>query len=406
MAKHDPNRLYAVGDGRWQKTIRGRTHKFGRRGGTFDEAMREFLRVKPDLFAGRRLRPQAKRPRAVTVKLVADSFLTALTKRVAGEGRPMDAGTFDDYRGALKSFSADVGRDRDPMDLEPDDFARVRRGWAKTMGPWALDRNVQAVRTMFRWADRHRLIPRQPFYGDSFGKSTEAEKRTRTRETERARGARAFDAVELGHILDAATGQLRAMILLALNGGMYAADLARIRTGDFKDEDGVTVLDFARGKTGGVPWKFVLWNETKAAVDEILASRPVARDPANADLLFLTARGNPWQSKTVHRSGAGIARVSETHGILQEFDKLLNSRCILVDPKAWKWRLLKRPGIGFGTFRHTHVSAVGDHADVAAAHRVSGHKPAGVRAKHYDKVPIHRLKSVTDLAHTRLLTHS
>jgi integrase len=394
MSKHDPLHLTDCGDGRWCKRVRGVLHKFGRRGGTKDEAMRHWLKVKDDLIAGRRVRAvRPGRPRQLTVKLLIDSFLTAwMVKAKAGKIR---AATYDDYYRALDDFGVMVGLGRDPADLTPDDFRHVRSEWDKRMGPWALDRNVQAVRTMFKWAiDPARLTDKGPWYGDQFHKSTEADKREAARERQRERGDRRFTIKELGAILSEAEAPLKAMVLLGLNGGMYATDIARLRRSDIKREGKLWVVDFDRTKTGGVWWKFPLWPETKEAIDDALGLNRVARDPADADLVFLTVRGNVWHKENVTEAEGAIETVSETHGIGQELDKVLDA-----ERKGGK---LRRAGVGFGSLRHTHVTAVGDHPDKYAARRVRGHKIVEIE-KHYDAIPIERLKAVTDLARRRLL---
>lgn len=388
----DPNHLTSCGDGRWCKRVRGVLHHFGRAGGSRDGALAEWLRVKDDLLAGRAVARQPARPSVLTVKLVGDTFLSAWTAKVR-DGR-MKGATFDDYLRAIDDFSAVVGAGRDPSDLRPEDFGRARRAWSDRMGPWALDRNVQAVRTMFRWAvDVARLLDRAPWYGDQFGKSTEGDKRLAGRAKARTRGDRRFTVEELATILAEAGTPLKAMVLLGLNGGMYATDIARLRRSDLKQEGRLLVVDFDRTKTGGVWWKFPLWPETREAIDAALALARKARDPADADLVFLTVRGNPWYRENVRGEGA-IEAVSETHGIGQEFDRILDA-----EREGGK---LRRAGVGFGSLRHTHVTAVGGHPDTRAARRVRGHKVTGVE-RHYDAVPLERLRVITDLVRSHLL---
>jgi integrase len=386
----NPNHLTALPDGRFCKRVRGVLHYFGR-GGDRDAALAEWLAVKADLLAGRPIRrAQADTPAGTpTVKFVNDSFLSDCTAKVDA-GR-MKGGTFDDYFRACEEFGAAAGWGTDPDALRPDDFRAVRAKWAERMGPWSLDRYVQAVRTMFNFAVKHRLILREPFYGDAFRKSTEADKRGKARDKSRERGERVFTPAELRFILDNAEGPLRAMVLLALNGGMYARDVAALREGDIRREGRLWVVDFAREKTGGVPWKFPLWPETRAAIDAALAQRPKARDAADGDLVFVTIHGRRWVREHTRREGPKIKASASVDAVAQEFDKLLGAR--------------KRPGLGFGTLRHTHVTAVGGHADLSAARRVRGHKMPGIEA-HYDKVQLFRLKSVTDLARSRLLPAS
>lgn len=390
----DPNHLTPEKDGRFCKRVRGVLHHFGS-GGDRDAALAEWLAVKDDLLAGRPVRRvRADQPAALaTVKFVTDSFLTDCTEKVDA-GR-MKGGTFDDYYRAAEEFGGAVGWGVDPELLTPDDFRAVRRTWGKRMGPWSLDRYVQAVRTMFNFAVTHRLIQRMPFYGDAFGKSTEADKRTAGRQRVKERGERVFTADELAVILAAATGPIRAMILLALNGGMYARDVAALERGDIRKDGDVWLVDFARGKTGGIPWRFPLWPETKAAIDAVV--RPQPRHAADADLIFVTCHGRRWVREHTRRKGAAIEASASVDAVAQEFDKLLGGVC-LIEGK----RLLKRKGLGFGTLRHVHVTAVSDHPDERAARLVRGHKVGSIE-RHYDKPSLERLKAITDLARQRLL---
>lgn len=416
MAKRDPNHLTPEKDGRFCKRVRGVLHHFGRDGDR-DAALREWLAVKDDLLAGRKVRARRSngRPATVTVKFVRDHFIDACNDKVNARPAKMSAGAFDDYYLAVDEFGAAVGWGRDPDDLEPADFAAVRARWARRMGVWALDRYVQAVRTMFNHAATFRLIARQPFYGKSFSKTTEAEKREAELERARVRGERAFTEIEVRVLLEVVTEPpLRAMVLLGLNGGMYAKDVARLRAHHLRREAGEWIIDFDRGKTGAIPWKFVLWPETKAALDEAAALRRSRikwnepRDPADADRLFLTIHGRPYHREHVRRKGDMVESGSSVDLIGQEFDKLFREGAgkkavdLLWIRDGEKWRPFKRADLGFGTLRHTHITAVNSHPDRFAARRVRGHKQTSVE-KHYDKVPIDRLKSVTDLARSRLL---
>jgi integrase len=401
----DPNHLTPETDGRFCKRVRGQLHHFGRNGDR-DLALREWLAAKGDLLAGRkvhRVNGHSRQP-TVTVKFLVDTFLTACTAKVNATPRPlMTGGTFDDYFRACDEFAGTVGRGRDPADLRPEDFATIRRQWGSRMGPWSLDRYVQGVRTMFNHAVTERLIDREPFYGSSFGKSSEAEKRASDRARVKERGERMFTKEELEAIYYAVAGPVRAMFLLALNGGMYAADVANVRLSDIQREEGQWVLDFSRNKTGEIPWKFPLWAVTVAAIEHWRKVRPVPRHPDDNDRLFITSHGRAWRREHVKRKGEIIGGSGTVDAVAQEFDKVIGNIWILEDRESWKWRPLKRAGVSFGALRHSHISAVGDHPDEAAAHRVTGHKPQGVRAKHYDKVPLHRLLAVTELARARLL---
>jgi integrase len=279
--------------------------------------------------------------------------------------------TWDDYDEAIKSFLGHVGRFRRVSELRPDDFARVRDAWSRTLGVWRIDNRVQAIRTMLKWAkDVARLISADPWYADRFSKTTAGEKRRSKRERIAARGERVFTADEIKTILANVTGPLRTFVLLGLNCGMYPADIAQIRKTDLKRVDGCWIIDNDREKTGVIR-KPVLWPETVKAIE-------ATRDRSESELLFLTVFGKPWVRDDIN-------------SITMLFTDLLATLNI------------KRDGVNFGAFKHTHVSAVGDHHDLNAARLVRGHKFAGIE-EHYDFPNLKRLKAVTDLARRRLLS--
>jgi integrase len=277
--------------------------------------------------------------------------------------------TWADYETAIDQFLASVGKHRVSSSLRPDDFARCRERWAAKLGPWKLDNRVQSVRTMFRWAaETARLIDRVPWYGDAFHKTAPMEKRRVQRDHVAAHGERIFTTAELKKIIKAVRGPLRAFVLLGLNGGMYAADIAQLRPADLRKEKACHMIDNDRGKTG-VRRRFVLWPETVEAMEVCRRGK---------EFLFVTAHGNPWVR-------------GETNSIALLFGRLLNDLKI------------KRAGVNFGALRHTHVSAVSSQPDLNAARLVRGHKFTGIES-HYDFPDLKRIRAVTNLARVKLLT--
>lgn len=108
-------------------------------------------------------------------------------------------------------------------------------------------------------------------------------------------------------------------------------------------------------------------------------------------MVFITACGNPWTSERITRDENGLVKGGgETDSI-----KLLFNR-LLVRLK------IKRHGVGFGKFRHTHTSAAARHSDTNARKVVRGHKIDGIE-EHYDLQDLDRLKSVTDLVYKTLI---
>lgn len=299
-----------------------------------------------------------------------DPPLRKLANAFRAERKPhVQPGTWADYETAIDQFLAAVGKYRTASALRPDDFSAIRKQWAHGLGPWKLDNRIQSVRTMFRWACRvARIIEREPWYGDAFRKTTAADKRRAQREKVAEHGERKFTRPELAKIIGAATGPLYAFILLGLNGGMYAAEIAQLRPADLRKIGRLWIIKTDRGKTG-VRREFVLWPETAKAIESCRRGE---------ETLFVTAHGNPWVQ-------------AETNSIALLFNRLLADLDI------------KRAGVSFGALRHTHVSAVGAHPDLNAARLVRGHKFEGIE-QHYDFPDLKRIKAVTDLARAKLLT--
>ena len=344
-------------DGRYAKQIDGRYYTWPDEAAA-KAAVVELIRQR--LAGDGDARPE-KPQGPVTLRDIANRFRAARMSTV----KP---GTWSDYQTAIDQFLAATGKLRPADSLRPEDFAAVRKRWASELGPWKLDNRVQSIRTMFRWAHRvGRLISAEPWYGDQFSKTTAAEKRASKRAHAAEHGDRPLTPAEVRKVLDAATGPLRAFVLLALNCGMYAADIAQLVPADIRREGKLTLVDNDRGKTGVIR-KAILWPETVAAMAGLRSG---------GGRLFATVHGNPWVQ-------------GETDSIGLLFRRLLTDLEI------------KRAGVGFGSLKHTHVSAVGRHPDLNAARLVRGHAFGGIEG-HYDFPDIERIKAVTDLARQRLL---
>jgi hypothetical protein len=361
MARRLTSRITRKTDGRWCKRIDGHLRYWPDEKSARD-AVIELLRHRA--AGGDGIPTVPAHPTDPLLKDIANLFYARQKDRGI---RPKSLG---DYKRSLDSFLAHVGKLRTTASLTPADFAKVRADWNESLGPWKLSTRVQCIRTMFRWAENEaRLITKQPWYGDAFAHAPKSEKLRVRSERERDGRERKFTPGEVAKILAAAKGQMRTFVLLGLNAGIYAADIAALSPGDIKREGKNTVIDTYRVKNH-IRQKFVLWPETRAAIDR-------TRSKISTTHLFTTMFGNPW----VH---------GNTDSIGLRFRKLVKDLGI------------HRGGVGFGSFRHTHTSAVGDHPDVGARHVVRGHQISGIES-HYDIPDIKRLKAVTDLARRRLL---
>lgn len=309
--------------------------------------------------------------------------------------------TFMDISASIEAFCAALdkhapfGRHTPVASLTPAIFRGCRAEWTKTLGACAISRRVSAIRTMFNWAlNRERLIDRQPHYGDEFSGATESERRSDRQRHEAERGQHRFDHDELKTIIESHWLQnpLRLMVLLGLNGGMYAKDCAMLKWADIKKEGDIQYVDTTRNKTQ-VPQKFTLWPETITALRQWKkAERPTPTLERDNDLVFITVHGNPFVRESFSRDSEGRVR----HGGNINSINLLFSR-LLRDLE------IQRKGVCFGALRHTHVTATARHTDINARHIVRGHKIGGIE-EHYDLVPLESIRAVCDYARTSILS--
>lgn len=342
-------------DGWWVKSIGNKLHYFGVKGSTEAQARAELIEFL-------RLRESGQQP-PTFIKLVdlADHYGTDCVAKV--QRGDMQVRTWTHYEKAIRKIIADLGGDIVVSSIPPAEWDRIAAKWRKDQSANRSNNDIQAVRTMFRWAHLNGFIDRLPVYS-TFVKA----KPSAIRADRFKRGiVRQFSTDEIAVLLEAATGQMRAMILLGLNCGMYSIDCTDLKWSDISGN----ILRNQRYKTG-IPRLAVLWPETVKAISAV---------PKQGERVFNTRFGNCWNNRRGH------------DGINQQFRILLKSLNIY------------RKGCTFGAFRHTHVSAVNDHPDRSAVAMVRAHALMGMDA-HYDFPSIERIKSVTDLARRRLLKKS
>lgn len=257
--------------------------------------------------------------------------------------------------------------------LAADDFESLRADMAKGVGPVRLAGQIQQTRMVFKYAWDSGLLDKPARFGQAF-------RRPRADVMRRHRNGsgktRMFEPVELRRLLDAADPQLKAMILLGVNCGFGNADCGRLPLKALDLERGW--IDFARPKTG-IARRCPLWPETVAALRAWLAQRPKAKDPADADLVFLTLKRR-----------AAWAKPSSANPVSAEFRKLLDRVG------------LRRPGASFYVLRHV-FQTVGDGArDPVAVSAIMGHADNTMAGVYRERVDDDRLRAVVGHVRTWL----
>lgn len=359
---------------RWAKKIRGQLHYFGPWDDP-DGALSKYLEQKDALHAGRK--PREEVSGGVTVKDVANAFLNHKQGLVdAGE---LTAQTWKKYKDATDLVVRHFGKGRLAEDVDAADFAALRKAMAKRWGVYRLADMIQHVRSIFKHAHDAGLLPRAVQYGPGFARPTKKAQRIHRAEA----GPKLFTAEEVRALVEGAlvvgkegpelvlaTAQMRAMILLGINCGFGNADCGQLPLTAVDLDAGI--IDFPRPKTG-IPRRCPLWPETVAALREVLAKRPEAKDPEDAGLFFLTRCRMAW------------ARDDKCHPVAFEMRKLLRKVGVRI-----------RKGMGFYTLRHTFRTVADETKDQVAADYIMGHEVANMSCAYRETISDARLKAVAD----------
>ena len=355
---------------RWAKKIRGKLHYFG----PWDDpqaALAKYQEQRDDLHAGRVPRQSGE---GLELKDMLNHFLSAKQRQVeAGE---LTTKTFSDYHTAASRLIEAFGKHRLVDDLTADDFGRFRAELAKTRGPVALGNSIQHVRTIFKYGYDAGLMDKPIRFGPEFVKPG----RLAIRLAKAAKPKRLFTAAEIRAVLEEASIELRAMILLGINCGWGNHDVATVPLHAINLADGQ--VDFPRPKTG-IERQAPLWPETVKAIRSAVAVRPTPKDQADADIVFITKYGRRWAQ-------------GKTDSVGLEFRKIMRRLNI------------KRDGVAFYSLRYTfRTVAENGVKDFPAIDRVMGHENGDDIHTHYrERIDDDRLRRVTDHVWGWLFNHA
>ena len=257
------------------------------------------------------------------------------------------------------------------------------------------------MRTVFKYGYEAGLIDKPMRFGPQFKKPSKSV----LRKHRATNGHRMFTAAEIRALLDAASPQLKAMILLGVNAAFGNADCATLP---------LLALDLKRGwvafprpKTG-IDRRCFLWLETVEALKAAIAARPTPKGAADAGLVFVTKYGHRW----VRTQGEKHTPIDS---VLLEFGKLLKRpQCPAcgglqadAEPKKcgackWKpsakqtWGKNRRAGLGFYALRHTFRTVADATKDFPAVRLVMGHADDSIDATYRERIDDARLRAVAD----------
>jgi len=331
--------LFAHGNHQWAKKIKGKLFYFGK----WDDpeaALQSYLDQRDDLHAGRV--PRVKRD-GLTIRELCNHYLSVQeTRRDSGDLSPRTFAARYKICGILIEH---FGKDLLVEDLIPEDFDKLRAERASGRAARTLAGEVTMVRGIFKHANEYQLTEKLVPFGPNFKKPRASIIRAENNAILK-KGLRMFTPAELRGLIDGASQPLKSMILLGANCGFGNADVGQLPKSAIDLEGGW--IDFPRVKTA-VERRCPLWPETVKALREAIKLSREPADEANADLVFLTHRGNPWANETPNSP------------ITRELKKLLRRLELL------------RPGLTFYSLRRTFQTAAESSLDFPAISSIMGH---------------------------------
>ncbi|NQT12066.1 MAG: tyrosine-type recombinase/integrase [Planctomycetes bacterium] len=377
--------LFAHPSGQWARKIGGKLCYFGvwaDPDAALEKHNREYVHLKDG-----RTPPAFAVGEGCTLRQLCNAFLTA--KQAKMEEADLSPRSFRDYYATSQRVIEHFGKERRVDDLRPEDFKAFRAKLAKRYGATSLKNERNRVRILFNFALTNQLIDKPVSYGSHFDPPSARAIRKSRNEA----GPKLFERGEILAILDAADVQVRAMVLLGVNGGLGNSDIANLPKSVAERAVETGWLEYPRPKTE-VPRRIPLWDRTREALREALASRPQPFAPPARRLAFLTRRGRAWVRVQARREKDDEAQKSD-HEVQVPIDAL--------SPKFAKLlRELKingRRGLGFYTLRHCFETQAGESRDQIAVDACMGHVDSSMAGQYRERISDERLRAVVGHVH-------
>lgn len=334
--------LYVHRSDRWAKKYHGQTYYYGKASSDPDgTAAHDNWMLFKEYDRTGRPRPEKGGDNIVRLHTVINEFLAHKeARRDSGELAPR---TFIRYEATGKFLSDYFGRETPVEHLAPSDFEGLRAEMAKRWGPVALGVEIQTIRSMFKFALTQEIISKPARFGAGFDKPTAKV----LRQNRVSDGPKMFTAEQIRKLLKVASPNMKAMLLLALNGGLGNTDLGELPIKAIDLKNGW--LDYPRPKTA-MPRKIPLWAQTIEAIKAAIAKRPTPKDPEAAGLLFIGRRGESYAGE--HKG----------YRVAQEFAHAMEEAKIV--------------GRTFYDLRRTFQTIAEGGRDLTAVQSIMGHAPA------------------------------
>jgi integrase len=185
-------------------------------------------------------------------------------------------------------------------------------------------------------------------------------------------GPKMFEREELTALLGKAGPGMKAMVLLAINGGLGNSDVAGLCMAHMNLKTGW--LTYPRPKTG-IERRIPLWPETVQAIKAALKVRPKPKDAAHRNHVFIGRRRESYLADNGYR-------------VAQEFARVLDAAKV-------------KPKRGFYAIRHSFQTVGEGCNDLVAVQAIMGHAASGsdMSARYRERIDDDRLRAVTDHIH-------
>jgi integrase len=277
--------LYQHPSGQWCKKIKGQAHYFGswRRDPQGNDAFDRYRHELPYL-----LRNEQPPPLNSDGFKLADvvNLWVAKKKERAGAGT-VSPNAYKHYYDVGVAVLRHLGEES-PAEVSARDFESLRASFAGRLGAEALLNDMNYVVSMFKLAYKRGIVSRLPDFDECFARPTGLQLRA----AQESAGARMFTQAEFNRMLKAADINVKAMMMLGLNGALGNSDLSEMTLDTLRKEPGW--LNYPRHKTA-MRRRIPLWPETMAAVEAAIAKRPQPRDDCDSRILFIDRRGNSYR---------------------------------------------------------------------------------------------------------------
>ena len=273
----------------------------------------------------------------ISIKALCNLYLEFQNAKL--EQGELSSHHFSDQVNSFKKFVRFLGQHRRVNEISALDLQNYKRKLVKSYDSrHRINLNIAIMKAMFHWARTNEVLQNIP--------NIDAVTKMKIIQQEKP----VFAREQIQIILDNATLQMQAMVMLGLNCGFGATDCSELlwKNIDFKNAR----VRFPRGKTG-INRNLPLWPKTIQVLSAL---------PRKNERVFNTVRGYKWVRTVQTVDKQGNPKYTNHNSVSKEFAKLLK-----------KTGLKTEKGVGFYTLRRTAATLAAQSGDPFAVQRLLGH---------------------------------